>query len=201
MEYLCFWVTRDSVKPTNRKIEAITNMKPPTLQKEVQKFIDVINYYRNVWPRRAHTLAHLTILTSIKRKFKWMKVKKDSFGKIKRTVARNTLLNYPGFSETFKIHINASAFQFGAIISQKGKLITFYSRKLTDAQQRFRVTKRGLISIVETLKEFRKIILGQRLRIYTDHKNLTCKHFNTNIVLRWRLILEDYGPYIEYIKG
>ena len=36
--------------------------------------------------------------------------------------------------------------------------------------------------------------------MYTDNKNLMCKHFNTNRVLRWRLILEDYGPYIEYIK-
>ena len=33
MEYLGFWVTRDGVKPINRKIEAITNMAPPTPQK------------------------------------------------------------------------------------------------------------------------------------------------------------------------
>ena len=44
-------------------------------------------------------------------------------------------------------------------------------------------------------------MLGQKLRIYTDHKNLTCKNFNTDVVLRWRLILEEYGPDIEYIKG
>ena len=33
MEYLCFWVTRDGIKPINSKIEAIRNMKPPTTQK------------------------------------------------------------------------------------------------------------------------------------------------------------------------
>ena len=33
MEYLCFWVTHDGVKPMNIKIELITNMKPPTSQK------------------------------------------------------------------------------------------------------------------------------------------------------------------------
>ena len=32
MEYLGFWVTRDVIKPRNRKIEAITNMVPPTSQ-------------------------------------------------------------------------------------------------------------------------------------------------------------------------
>ena len=31
MEYLGFWVTRNDVKPINRKVQAIENMKPPTL--------------------------------------------------------------------------------------------------------------------------------------------------------------------------
>ena len=30
LEYLGFWVTRNGIKPINRKIEARTNMKPPT---------------------------------------------------------------------------------------------------------------------------------------------------------------------------
>ena len=38
------------------------------------------------------------------------------------------------------------------------------------------------------------IILGQRLRIYRDHNNLNCKKSNTEGVLRWRLILGEYGP-------
>ena len=70
MEYLGLWVTRNGVKPINRKIEAITNMKPPTSQREAWKFIGVVNYYRDMWPRRSHALAPLTILTSIKRGFK-----------------------------------------------------------------------------------------------------------------------------------
>ena len=74
------------------------------------------------------------------------------------------------------------------------KPITFYSIKWTDAQQQYTVTEIQLISIVETLKEFRTILLGQKLRIYTDHQNLTCNNFNTDIVLIWRLILEEYGP-------
>ena len=37
--------------------------------------------------------------------------------------------------------------------------------------------------------------------MYTDHKNLRCRIFNTDIVLIWRLIREDYVPDIEYIKG
>ena len=48
MEYLGLGVTRDGVKPINKKIEAITNIKPPTSPKRVQTFIGVINYYRYI---------------------------------------------------------------------------------------------------------------------------------------------------------
>ena len=54
---------------------------------------------------------------------------------------------------------------------------------------------------METLKEFRNILLGHQITVYTDHKNLTYKYFNTERVMRWRLILEEFGPELKYIKG
>ena len=84
-------------------------------------------------------------------------------------MASDTLSTYPNFNEALKIHTNASAFQLGAIIIQKGKPIDFYSRKINNAPKRYTVMERELLSIIETLKEFRKILLGQKLQIYTDH--------------------------------
>ena len=60
-------------------------------------------------------------------------------------MAYNNLLTYLGLNETFKIHTDASEFQLGEVIIQKGKPITFYSKKLTDAQQRYTVTERELL--------------------------------------------------------
>ena len=114
---------------------------------------------------------------------------------------RDNLLTYPDFNEEFKIHTDASDLKLRTVISHKVKLITFYGRKITEAQQSSTVTERGLIRIVETLKWFGNILLGQRLRIYTDHKNLICKNFYTDRLWRWRLLLEEYSPKIEYIKG
>ena len=87
-------------------------------------------------------------------------------------MARDTLLTSTDFNETFKIHTNDSAFQLGEVISQKGKPIAFYSRKITDVQQRYTLTDREVLSIVETLKGSRTKLLGQKLRVYTYHKSL-----------------------------
>ena len=99
-------------------------------------------------PRRSHTLAPLTRLTYIKRKFKWTQVKTYAFDKIKRIMARNNLLTYPYFNEKNKIHTDARTFQLRAVIIQKVKPIASYSIKLSDAQQRYTVTERELLNIV-----------------------------------------------------
>ena len=111
------------------------------------------------------------------------------------------MLAYPDFEKEFVIHTDASHEQLGAVILQDKCPIAFYSRKLKPEQTRYTTTERELLSIVETLKEFRNILLGHKVIVHTDHKNLTCKNFNTERVMRWRLILEEYGPTLEYIKG
>ena len=77
-----------------------------------------------------------------------MQVEHDAFGKIKRIVARDTLLTYSGFNEIFKIHTDASSFQLVSVVIHKGRVIAFYSRKLTSAQKWYSVTDIELLIIV-----------------------------------------------------
>ena len=72
---------------------------------------------------------------------------------------------------------------------------------MTPAQIKYITTEVELLGIVGTLTESHKIILVHRITVYTDHKNLTFENFTTERVLHWRLILEESGPEIKYIKG
>jgi len=74
---------------------------------------------------------------------------------------------------------------------------------LSDTHKRYSVTEIELLAIVEALKDFKEMLWGQRIVIYTDHKNLTQEALGltSNREYHWRLILEEYGPEIIYIKG
>ena len=69
------------------------------------------------------------------------------------------------------------------------------------AQVNYTTTARKLLFIVETLKEFRNILIGQQIKVYTDHKNLTFKIFDTEQLMRWRLIFGEYSHERIYIQG
>jgi hypothetical protein len=93
--------------------------------------------------------------------------------------------------------------QLGAVITQDNRPIKFFSRKLSKTQTKYSVTKIELLAIVETLKEFRGMMWGQQIKVYTDHKNLIryALGLTTSRVYQWRLLLEEYAPEIVYIKG
>ena len=44
-------------------------------------------------------------------------------------------------------------------------------------------------------------LLGQQIEVFADHKNLVHKTFNTERVMRWRLITEEFGPKLTHTKG
>ena len=118
-------------------------------------------------------------------------------------VAQDTMLVHPIFSKAFVVHTDASDLQIGGVVSQDEKPLGYFSKKFNSAQNNYTVTEKELLGIVETLKQFRTILLGNRIKIYTDHKNLTypTTDYRSDRVLRQRLLIEEYGAEIYYIKG
>jgi len=134
-------------------------------------------------------------------KWKWEPQHQKAFAMAKKTTVKETLLAHPDFNKSFQIHADASHCQSGAVVSQEGKPTAFCSRKLNPAQTRCTAAERELLSTVDTLKEHRNMLLGQTIKVFTDHKNLVHDHFNMDRVMRWRLLLEEFGPQLTHIKG
>jgi hypothetical protein len=162
MECSGYDITRTGIQPIPKKVQAMQAIKTPKTRKQLQGFIGMIDFYRNMWKNRASLLAPLTALTSKNVPCMWMDEHQKSFDTItKRVVGREVSLAYPDFNAPFLIHTDASKTQIGAVMSQNGKAIAFHSRKMNSAQQNYMVTGKELLSIVAILKEFRNILLGQ----------------------------------------
>ena len=130
-------------------------------------------------------------------------VHQTAFDNVKATTAKAVALAYPDYSKEYEVYTDTSSKQLGAIITQGNRPTAFFSRKLTEMQKHYSVTKIELLAIVDTLKEFKGMLYEQRTKVYRDHKNLNqdALGLTSDCVYQWRLILEEYGPEIMHIKG
>ena len=214
VDYLGYTINRCGIQPQRKKIQAILNLAVPRTVRDVRRILGIIQYYRDLWPRRSHTLVPLTDLVSTKdvdsnkkrdklRKIVWTETCQKAFDEMKRLVCRETLLTYPRFDQPFILHTDSSQYQLGAIIEQQSGPLAYYSHKLSDEQCKYTTGEQELLSVVETLKEFKNMLFGYRIIVYTDHLNLVHKTLlmSSDRIMRWRLLLEEYGITLKHIKG
>ena len=69
LEHLGFKITREGIMPLPDKVEAIKNIAVPTSKNQLQSFIGLINYYREMWKHRSGILTPLSSMTS--KEAKW----------------------------------------------------------------------------------------------------------------------------------
>ena len=121
--------------PLPEKAKAVQALTVPKTRKQLRQFIGMINFYRDMWQKRSEILDPLTALTSKNVKYEWKDKHQKCFDAIKRVIGRGVLLAYPDFNAPFEIHTDASKLKIGAVISQNGKPIYFYSRNMNRAQK------------------------------------------------------------------
>eukprot|EP00957_Ditylum_brightwellii_P073116 5557234-Ditylum_brightwellii.AAC.1 len=152
-EFLGHWLTPEGVHPLKKKVEAVLRMGTPTNMTELRAFIGAVTYYHNMWPRRLHILEPLTKLTR-KGTFEWTSLHQKAFDETKTVMVFNAIITYPNHNLLFQVYTDAFDYQMGAVIMQNGKVVAYWSRKLSEAQRNYTTVEKELLSIVMCVKKF-----------------------------------------------
>lgn len=202
ISYLGFLLTKEGIKCQPDKIQAMKRVQPPKKKKQLKSFLGKVNFYRDVFEKRSHTLKPLyTLLKGKKKDFVWLEEHQKSFLEAKEMLSEEAMLTYPDFTKEFHVYSDASLRQLGATVIQEGKPLGFYTRKLNDAQKNYTTGERELLGIIEGLKAFEGILRGQRIVFHTDHLNLLYRKLPSQRLIRWRLLLEEFSPQVKHVKG
>ena len=202
VEYLGYTISEGIVTPTERNLSKISDIPTPHNRKTTKRLIGALNFFRDMIPNLSGRISAISDLTSEKTTFKW----KPEFTQIINEIIEDLKLKayqiQPDHEKPFEIFCDASIRGVGAILVQDKKLIACFSKKLNLPQQKYTTTEQETMAIVLALKNWRPILFGQKVTIYTDHSNLKFLNTsNTPRCQRWKLLIDEFQPKIQHISG
>jgi transposase InsO family protein len=164
--------------PVVEHVAAVESFPQPVDLKQLQRFLGLLNYYRRFVPGMAKILVPLTNATAGKPKGKlvWTQEMLDSFQAAKAALAAAVPLHFPDPAANLSLAVDASGSHVGAVLQQQSGVfwqpLSFFSRKLSAAEQRYSAFDRELLAIYLAIRHFRFMLEGREFLVFTDHMPL-----------------------------
>ena len=174
LDFLGYRVTSTGITPLPERVEAISQVPPPTTVKELQAFLGMVNYYRRFIEHAADHLYHLfDCLKGRPKKLTWTADCQLSFDSIKKALASATLLHHPIPGAQLALTTDASKLAMGGVLEQRGsdgwQPLGFWSAKLQPNQQLWPAYDRELLAAFRGIRHFRPMVEGKPFTLYSDH--------------------------------
>jgi hypothetical protein len=134
VDYLGHVISADGVQPDPEKIEAILSWPVPKSLTALRGFLGLTGFYRRFVRNYATIAAPLTDLLKVTR-FAWNLQAAEAFTTLKKAMTSTPVLILPDFSKPFMLETDASAVAIGAVLSQEGHPLAFFSRKMCNHMQ------------------------------------------------------------------
>ena len=175
--FLGHLVNGDGIQTNPALVRDIAKRTAPRTLRELQAFLGLCNYYRRFVPGYARVAEPLNRLLAKKAKFEWGAPQQEAFEELKQCLTDSPTLAYPQAEGTFILDTDASDVSIGAVLSQeqegKERVVAYASSQLEPAHQRYCVTRRELLAVVQFTRMFRHYLLGRKFILRTDHSSLT----------------------------
>ena len=181
-------------------------MKKPLDVTGVQRLIGLVKYLSKFLSNLSQICEPIRRLTHKGVEWRWLTEQDESFRKIKEAVTTAPVLQYFDATKHTEGCGDASSQGIGFALTQNEHPITYASRALTSAEQRYSQIEKELLALVFGLEHYHYYTYGRRVTLWTDHKPLVSIASKPLIsapkrLQRLMLRLQHYDVEIRYKPG
>lgn len=209
ISFLGLIVGQKGLRVDPKKVEVLREWPQPKTLTDVRSFMGLLQFFRRFIKDFSKLASPLTNLTKKGQGIqKWDDKCDKAFEALKKSITTAPILVAPDWKNPFRGHVDASEFAVGGTLTQldesgKDRVIAFFSKKLSPAEQNYTANDRELLGLVYFLQRFRCYLEGASFEIFTDNQIL--KYFFTKPKLsrreaRWLEILGNFGIFPINLK-
>ena len=210
LHWLGFVVSNGQIKPDKKLISAIAKLTIPSNVNEVRMVTGLFNFYRSFIPKFAERCAPLDQLKRTGVDFNWGSAQQTAFDDLKNALMEYPVLRLPDVNKPFILDTDASTIGIGGILQQQDEetkkhyVISYYSRKLSDAERKLGITDLEALALRDSISKFRQYLIGRKFTVFVDHISLTYLKNLTTLtgkLGRISIDLQQYDYEIKYKPG
>jgi hypothetical protein len=150
--FLSYFVTPQGIEIDQAKVEAIQGWPLPKTITQVRSFLGLAGFYCRFVKDFSTIAALLNALTKKGVPFSWGTTQENAFTMLKDKLTYAPLLQFFDFNKTFKLECDASGIGLGGVLLQDGKLVAYFSEKLSRPVLNYSTYDKELYALVRTLQ-------------------------------------------------
>lgn len=210
-EFVGLVVGKSGIKVGEDRKALIKDWPTPTNITELRSFLGLVQFFRRFIKDFSKIAAPLSNLTRKNSSISnWNSTCDDSFQTLKDSLISAPVMKAPDWSRPFLCHTDACQLAVGGTLTQKGDngeehAISFFSKRLSPAEENYSANDRELLGLVYFLQRFRCYLEGTSFEVFTDNQVL--RHFFSKQSLsrretRWLEYLGQFGiSNLTLVKG
>ncbi|XP_057248317.1 uncharacterized protein LOC130590269 [Beta vulgaris subsp. vulgaris] len=147
-------------------------------------------------------MAPITEITKLKQ-FEWSHQAQKAFEEVKLRLTTAPILALPSFEDIFEVECDASGVGIGAVLSQSGRPIAYFSEKLNEAKRKYSTYDKEFYALVRSLDHWRHYLIAKEyqfdmteaLKYLQSQQKLQPRH------AKWVEFLQAYHFVIKHKSG
>jgi len=191
VEFLGVVIRPEGIKMEKEKVKGVLEWPMPKCVKDVQKFLELANYYCWFIEGFATVARPLHDLVKKDKKWDWMERQEVAFKKLKEQFTKEPVLAAPDIDKKMRMEVDALDYAMEGVLSMECKdglwrLVAFLSKSLNETERNYEIHDKEILAIIRRLEVWRHSLEGAQYKfeIWTDHKNL--EYFMKVQKLNWR---------------
>ena len=208
LPFLGHVIRNGEILPDPMKVSSMVNMKLPSDETEVKRFLGMIGYYRRFIKDFANKALPLFELTKKGKKFEMTPEAENAFSTLREAMVTAPILKMPDFKKLFLVRTDASDKAVGGVLLQKHGTIyhpvAYHSQTLRKHQLSWPIWEKEAFALVNCVEKWRFYLEGNRFTVETDNSVVASLMKTKNPqkrVARWVTTLQEFNFEIKHIKG